>query len=642
MKSNIMFGLAAAALTLTACSQEEILNNVESNPDVIGFSAVSNLTSRSADSYCNTNLPGAFNVVAITADGTEKFTDVAKGDGKGYTTEAAHYWGAEALNFHAYVNGTYSRDANGAYFKGFEPAANATEQLDLLYSVKNDVYRETVKLNFRHALSQIVFRAWNKSSLNVTISGVTIGHINSKGDFTFPTVNTEDNYENHELMADPTKQLEGQGTWDNVADSEFKNYTAKLNESITFTPNSEVGMITNVNHKPESENNPKGDLSMLLLPQQTKAWDPSQTGAAFNGAYFLLDVEFTNDKGELMNYKGITQAVIPADILWKQGVRYIYTFIFEDGGNGGYTPDPENPEPVLGGKISYEVSVDDFVPADSWGETEWNGTGAVQQTKEYTLTFQGNSPIVKTSTANEFVFSGNAPEATAEGKKFLGWAETEGGEVVLAAGAAYEVTLTSENPTKTYYPVFADEYTFTLTVGDQKVSKTTTEASATLKLTPESPVKEGHNFLGWATTPDATEATVAPNTEIVFEATVENPTITYYPVFEVATVEITLSFDTNGENTIASITKTVNYGEEATFTLPTNADVTTADESYSLEGWLTTPPAQKIIGANDPDVEGLYNPGYRNFKASKSMTLYAVYRETTAGSGGGGDDPNIK
>ncbi|WP_300878738.1 InlB B-repeat-containing protein [uncultured Duncaniella sp.] len=249
---------------------------------------------------------------------------------------------------------------------------------------------------------------------------------------------------------------------------------------------------------------------------------------------------------------------------------------------------------------------------------------------------------MKTSTANEFVFSGNAPEATAEGKKFLGWAETEGGEVVLAAGAAYEVTLTSENPTKTYYPVFADEYTFTLTVGDQKVSKTTTEASATLKLTPESPVKEGHNFLGWATTPDATEATVAPNTEIVFEATVENPTITYYPVFEVATVEITLSFDTNGENTIASITKTVNYGEEATFTLPTNADVTTADESYSLEGWLTTPPAQKIIGANDPDVEGLYNPGYRNFKASKSMTLYAVYRETTAGSGGGGDDPNIK
>ncbi|WP_297070813.1 fimbrillin family protein [uncultured Duncaniella sp.] len=288
MKSNIMFGLAAAALTLTACSQEEILNNVESNPDVIGFSAVSNLTSRSADSYCNTNLPGAFNVVAITADGTEKFTDVAKGDGKGYTTEAAHYWGAEALNFHAYVNGTYSRDANGAYFKGFEPAANATEQLDLLYSVKNDVYRETVKLNFRHALSQIVFRAWNKSSLNVTISGVTIGHINSKGDFTFPTVNTEDNYENHELMADPTKQLEGQGTWDNVADSEFKNYTAKLNESITFTPNSEVGMITNVNHKQG------GDLSMLLLPQQTKAWDPSQTGAAFNGAYFLLDVEFTN------------------------------------------------------------------------------------------------------------------------------------------------------------------------------------------------------------------------------------------------------------------------------------------------------------------------------------------------------------
>lgn len=638
MKSNIMLGIAGAALALTACSQDEILNNVESNPDVIGFAAVSNLTSRSADSYCNTNLPGAFNVVATKADGTVEFEDVAKGNGTGYTTDAAHYWKADALNFHAYVNGTYTRDANGAYFKGFEPAANATEQLDLLYSVKNDVYRETVKLNFRHALSQIVFRAWNKSSLNVTISGVTIGHINSKGDFTFPTVNTEDNYENHELMADPTKQLEGQGTWDNVAASEFKNYTAKLNESITFTPNSEVGMITNVNHKQG------GDLSMLLLPQQTKAWDPSQTGAEFNGAYFLLDVEFTNEDGELMNYKGIKQAVIPADILWKQGVRYIYTFIFEDGGNGGYTPDPENPEPVLGGKISYEVSVDDFVPADNWGNTDWNGTGAVQQTKEYTLTFQGNSPIVKTSTANELVFSGNAPEATAEGKKFLGWAETEGGEVVLAAGAAYEVTLTSDNRSKTYYPVFANEYTYTLTVGDQKATETTTEESATLKLTPESPVKEGHNFLGWATTPNATEATVAPNTEIVFEATAENPSITYYPVFEVATVEITLTFDLNGgEPTegLDPIVKTVNYGEAASFEIP-RKKVNTKDESYQFEGWLLEKPANNLLGKDAEVPAGLIKAGATNVEFSKNTTLYAIFRSTTQTIGGSVGDSGIE
>ena len=48
-------------------------------------------------------------------------------------------------------------------------------------------------------------------------------------------------------------------------------------------------------------------------------------------------------------------------INWEQGKKYIYTFIFGEG--GGYIPDPDpdpNPDPVLI-PVTFEVTVDDFV-----------------------------------------------------------------------------------------------------------------------------------------------------------------------------------------------------------------------------------------------------------------------------------------
>lgn len=64
-------------------------------------------------------------------------------------------------------------------------------------------------------------------------------------------------------------------------------------------------------------------------------------------------------------------AIPTSSIIWEQGKKYIYTFIFGEG--GGYVPptdpdpepgDPEPGDPVLV-PISFEVTVDDFQNGDA-------------------------------------------------------------------------------------------------------------------------------------------------------------------------------------------------------------------------------------------------------------------------------------
>lgn len=57
-------------------------------------------------------------------------------------------------------------------------------------------------------------------------------------------------------------------------------------------------------------------------------------------------------------------AIPVSAITWEQGKKYIYTFIFGEG--GGYVPpteDDDEPEPVLV-PISFTVTVDDFIPVN--------------------------------------------------------------------------------------------------------------------------------------------------------------------------------------------------------------------------------------------------------------------------------------
>lgn len=419
MKTKFLLGAAALATLLTACSQDEI---IDSQKDGIRFGMTTGNTTRALQSYCNNVKPERFNVIATNAGTTDRyFTTEATQSGANWVADG-YFWPENDLDFTAYVNAgnTFHWDnGQGPKFVDFQPAQDAASQVDLLYAKKLGQNRQVVNLNFRHALSQVVFKAVNNSTtgMKVTISEVQINHINGQGTFEFPTVNTDINYENHDDIANGTETLEGQGTWTNLT-GDNKYTTGDLGAiEVLNTPTD----LTSVNHA-------KGaDRSLILLPQEVEAWKPETKQDA--GAYFKMKVKFEKDGKTIYdNY-----AYIPVNISWKQGVRYIYTFTFADGNNGGWT-NPTDPDPVLSA-ISFDVTTDDFVPVEGT-DVPMNGDNGQAQPEEKTsvITLDNGADATpatqeltgKTTGENcQIVLPSQAP--VREGYDFGGW--TDGNKV---------------------------------------------------------------------------------------------------------------------------------------------------------------------------------------------------------------------
>lgn len=438
MKTKFLLGAAALATLLTACSQDEI---IDSQKDGIRFGMTTGNTTRALQSYCNNVKPERFNVIATNAGTTERyFTTEAVQNGSNWVADG-YFWPENDLDFTAYVNAgnTFHWDnGQGPKFVDFQPAQDAASQVDLLYAKKLGQNRQVVNLNFRHALSQVVFKAVNNSTtgMKVTISEVEINHLNGQGTFEFPTVNTDVNYENHTDIENGTETLKGQGTWTNLT-GDNKYTTGDLGAiEVQNTPTD----LTSVNHA-------KGaDRSLILLPQEVEAWKPETKQDA--GAYFKMKVKFEKDGKTIYdNY-----AYIPVNISWKQGVRYIYTFTFADGNNGGWT-DPTNPDPVLSA-ISFDVTTDDFVPVEGT-DVPMNGDNGQGQPEEKTsvITLDNGADATpatqeltgKTTGENcQIVLPSQAP--VREGYDFGGWSDGKGnvyqtGETVtLPAGENLTLT----------------------------------------------------------------------------------------------------------------------------------------------------------------------------------------------------------
>lgn len=589
MKTRNLYGAAAlatlAALTLASCSQEEVMSVRQ---DGIAYNVLAKNQTRAADSYCNKILPGSFKVWA-QADG-DLYIDgdlIANEGGQWIDKNGTRYWpDGSTLNFFAEVNGNNVFDYNGGApkFNSFRVNDEVPEQLDLMYAVQPNQTRNgsPVNLNFRHALSQVCFRAQNNSqNLNVEIKSITVGHLYNQGTYQFPTESTEENYThpNHNDGIDDDAPILNCGQW-TLEGTDGNSYTANVNPDSNGDETSTTVMLT-----PGSSKNltcPEGSSSnphengftnvMTLMPQQVKAWNP-QAGS-YDGAYFKLDVVMTDkDSNKVLH---TDKAVVPVEIDWEQGYRYIYTFIFNEGGNGGWTDDPENPEPVLG-EITYKVSVDDFIPV-----VPGNGNTEMDTNNDGKLPGENDDPVITDVTLS-------IPA--------LNWSETAQVE---------------------------DDAVHTFTIPTDVVT----------------PEDEYYEFQGWSTTPNASVAEYQPNGTIDLSA--NNANVTLYPVIVKVYHDVTLSFDVNGETAIEPMTiKKVKIGEEATFEkLP--AVVETADESYALEGWMTHAPEKKILAYEDETPAEMMNPGLRNYKAKESHTLYAIYRATESVVGGGGYDPNIK
>ncbi len=416
-----MFLVAIAATALASCTSDELVQ--VNNGNEIKFAIAADNDSRAATVFCNYNLMPGFQVYAGYQNNGAWSTFIEEdlitvlSDGK-CTQSETRYWPEEGtLDFYGLVNlngdGYTLESASNLddqitwgvetpVVNDFTPNTDVTKQTDLLYAVATGKTSSSapVMMNFRHALSQIEFRAKNDNpALQVFVSAVRIGQTYAKGSYTLPKLSTEDNLVDHTVDKDDdyaaAHENANRGTWA-VNTNEKADYYVPFNEvSVAYGTTQDLTISTD---GAQTNNN-----SLLLIPAMeagsaTTAWDPaSDNNTAYNGTYIAVYCKILNVAGD--SYDAATDvavlhegwAVIPASFKWKQGKKYIYTINFTKGGNGGYeeTPvDPSKPEvpgtptdtPVLTG-IEFQVTVDDFLYGDKYvNDMDTNSTESVALT----------------------------------------------------------------------------------------------------------------------------------------------------------------------------------------------------------------------------------------------------------------------
>lgn len=383
---KIISGIAVLML-LVSCSKEEVID-VNHDGDEITFDVVTNSATRAADVYCNINMPKEFYVSAIS-DGMSYIDEdhIAYENGSWVNKSGVRYWPETAVDFYAYYNdnNSYSWSVENqkavAKFVNFTVNDDVAAQQDLIYAVKTsqskpaeDAANTPVALNFRHALSQIVFQAKNtNANLYVEISGVDVVNVGNTNTFTFPSVDTDNNIEDHTgATTDYPSEAQGWGTWEPLA-AGTAVYGVTFPAAAVKGDSQIVALTTTDDGAKDGEFNSN---TMLLLPQTTTAVDIDKQFGTDGGSYFLVNCIIKNVKdgsgvaGDDDVYLwGAANApkklAIPVAFDWKQGKKYIYTLVFGEG-NGGYDPDPEEPkpDPVLV-PITFKVTVDDFVTPDA-------------------------------------------------------------------------------------------------------------------------------------------------------------------------------------------------------------------------------------------------------------------------------------
>jgi len=379
---KIISGIAVLML-LVSCSKEEVID-VNHDGDEITFDVVTNSATRAADVYCNSNMPKEFYVSAIS-DGMSYIDEdhIANENGSWVNKSGVRYWPETAVDFYAYYNDNDSYQwsvAEGkavAKFVNFKVNDDVAAQQDLIYAVKTnqskpgeDAANTPVALNFRHALSQIVFQAKNtNANLYVEISGVDVVNVGDTNTFTFPSVNTDNNIDDHEgENADYPDDADGWGTWAELT-SGTASYAVAF-DAVAVKGDSQIVALTTTD-----DGGKAGEFNsntMLLLPQTTTPVDIDKQFGTDGGSYFLVNCIIKNVK----DGSGVAgdddvylwgaantpkKLAIPVEFNWEQGKKYIYTLVFGEG-NGGYDPDPVDPtpDPVLV-PITFTVTVDDFV-----------------------------------------------------------------------------------------------------------------------------------------------------------------------------------------------------------------------------------------------------------------------------------------
>ena len=340
-KSTVMLWAIFGAL-LMGCSDEEIANVETSSRNAIGFNVLSNAAETRAIPTTPDNLTSTdFDVFAFTTDGTAFMgkvdTDfghdgvkIVYKNGKWDYDNASdlRYWPTEALDFYAFNPGTVSEDM--IVFYSWEATKDVQKisytcmdeygsgtthaNYDVMYAMAKgqtkDMNNGIVKFNFKHILSQVVFKAKTQyDNMQVDIDVIKIHNFKFAGAFTLPAA------------------ADGTGSWSS-SDLAFPHaFTVVKNANITVNSNTEATDITT-------------NTPMLNIPQELTAWKVSETATkskleADNAKQCYLEIACKIRQsgayllGSASEYKTI---YVPFGDTWEQGKRHIYTLIF----GGGY------------------------------------------------------------------------------------------------------------------------------------------------------------------------------------------------------------------------------------------------------------------------------------------------------------------
>lgn len=379
MKKNLFMTAAAIAALLTGCSTDEEIANIETSAkNAIGFNIVSNSAETKATIYGPNSKDFGFDVFAFdnlgnyfmgkegehgytqnedlsfTHDGvqiipTEEGNWVYKNaEEVAYwpTTNSLDFYAVSPTNFDAqYYYSHYlwsiKSDKQTIVYTTTNEFQTNLKDLDVMYAVAKGQTKDTkqgvVQLNFKHILSQVLFRAKVQyKSMTVTIKEMRIYNIALGGTFTFPSADVEPTLTNWTSTKGYSKVI-------------IKN--SNTTDVVASSINTPVDII--------GTSNP-----MLFIPQTLTAWN-TQVGApmskkdadkAENSFQSYLEVTCKIEQNGATLHNG--PLYIPFGTEWQPGKRYIYTLIF----GGGYD---DKGLPILT-PITFEPTVEPWANASGY------------------------------------------------------------------------------------------------------------------------------------------------------------------------------------------------------------------------------------------------------------------------------------
>lgn len=373
---KVIFGTALASMALlSGCSSDNELANVETTANnAIGFHVVGNKAETRANIIGADNITSTdFNVFAFTrnedgTDGTifmgekanqlgQKGIKIVNKSGEwDYANDAdIHYWPANtALNFYAVSPGSFekveenmemtnvygwniSNNTKTISYSPLDEYAGRTDKknLDVMYAIAPNQTQTKenggrVKFQFKHILSQVVFKAKTQlENMEVEIKEMKIHNPWTKGTYTLPTTSSE------------------KGTWaltDPTIGSKRGAFTVVKDKSISVTSKETATEIS-------------VDGPMLFVPQTLTAWDVKKTKGDADKAgesYLEITCKIKQDGVYVFAPEGNYGTLyVPFGPTWEQGKRYTYTLIF----GGGYD---EHGLPILQ-PINFEAEAGNWV-----------------------------------------------------------------------------------------------------------------------------------------------------------------------------------------------------------------------------------------------------------------------------------------